>query len=246
MKKRLLLTMPILFASMLAHGQAAPSPGQNIPGPGPAPSTDPNTDKKEEPKLGSYHVETTYMAPGSTAHLLMPQPVVELKSASPRIPGEVNGTTTLPDQVAFDSIGRPSFDCIPVNAVQLGCDDLDTARITQVDPKTIAYHLTNRGGAVRIALNIQVRDLALHSQPDAEQEWQPDQVIFISVPKPTPALNVVSSTLVGVWDGNAIVFEVGKPLPETAKKGLQDLNIHQDLGDKILYSYKVKSPKSAK
>jgi hypothetical protein len=245
MKKRSLLAVPILFTSLLAQGQAAPSPGQNIPGPGPAPSSDPNTEKKE-PKLGSYHVETTLWAPGSTAHLLSPQPVVELKGATPRVPGDVNGTTVIPDQMQFDSIGKPSFDCTPVSSIQHGCDALDIVRITQVDPKTVAYRLSNHGGAVRIALNIQVRDMVLRSQPDTEQEWHPDEVIFVSVPKPTPSLNVVSETLVGTWDGNAIVFEVGKPLPESAKKGLQDLNVHQDLGDKILYSYKVKSPKSGK
>ena len=32
----------------------------------------------------------------------------------------------------------------------------------------------------------------------------------------------------------------GKALPESAKKGLEDLGVHQDLGDAVLYSYRVK------
>lgn len=245
MKKRLLLAMPVLFASMLAHGQAAPSPGQQIPGPGPAPSSDPNADKKE-PNLGSYHLVLTYWAPGATTHPLFPQPVVELKGATSRTPGEVNGTIPIPDQVAFEAIAKPSYDCTATTPIGHGCDNIDSARITPVDQKTVAYHFTNHGPAVRLALNIQVRDLALRSQQEAEQEWHPNEVIFVAVPKPTPTLNVVSVTLVGVWNNTAIVFEPGKPLPATAKKGLDDLNIRQDLGDKILYSYKVKDPKSAK
>jgi hypothetical protein len=244
MKKRFLLALPMLLASMLAHGQAAPSPGQTIPGPGPAPSSDPNAEKKE-PKLGSYHVVTTFWTPGPTTHMLSPQPVVELKGATQRMPGDVNSTTTIPDQFVFESLGKPSFDCTPVNPVMHGCDSLEVARINPIDQKTVAYRFGNHGGAVRIAMNIQVRDMVLRSQPDAEQEWHPNEVIFITVPKATPTFNVVSETLVGVWNNQAIVFEPGKPLSESAKKGLEDLNIHQDLGDKILYSYKVKEPKKS-
>jgi hypothetical protein len=242
MKKRSLLAVPVLFASLWAYGQAAPSPGQNIPGPGPAPSSDPNAEKKE-PKLGSYHLVLTYWIPGPTTHILSPRPVVELKTATSRIPGEVNGTTAIPDQFVFDGVGKPSFDCTAVNPSDRGCDDLDDVRVNSIDQKTVAYRASNHGGAVRLTLNIQVRDLVLHSQPDAEQDWHPNEVIFITVPKPTPSLNVVSETLVGVWNDQAIVFEPGKPLSESARKGLEDLNIRQDLGDKILYSYRVKDPK---
>jgi len=46
--------------------------------------------------------------------------------------------------------------------------------------------------------------------------------------------------LVGEWNGEAIVFEVGKDLPESAKKGLEDLGVKQDLGDRVLYSFRVR------
>jgi hypothetical protein len=48
--------------------------------------------------------------------------------------------------------------------------------------------------------------------------------------------------LVGEWNGEPIVFEVGKPLPDSAKKGLEDLGVKQDLGEGILYSFRVKEP----
>jgi hypothetical protein len=245
MKKRSLLAVPVLLASLLAHGQAAPSPGQKIQGPGPDTSSDSNADKKEA-KLGNYHLVITYWAPGSTTHLLSPQPVVELKTANPRTPGDVSGTVPIPDQSVFEAVAKPSYECTPTTPVGRGCESLDIARITSTDPKTISYRFTNHGPAVRMAMNVEVRDLALRSQEQAEQEWHPNEVIFVSVPKPTPSFNVVSATVIGVWDNNAIVFEPGKPLSAAAKKGIDDLNIRQDLGDKILYSYKVREPKASK
>jgi hypothetical protein len=65
-------------------------------------------------------------------------------------------------------------------------------------------------------------------------------VIFVSLPKATSVYRFVSETLVGVWNSEPIVFEAGKALPESAKKRLDDLGVHQDLGDALLYSYRVK------
>lgn len=242
MKKRSLFAVPVLFASLLAHGQAAPSPGQTIPGPGPTP--DSNSDKKDE-KVGSYHLVTTFYTPGPTIHALQPQPVIELKAASPRNPGEASGAIPIPDQYSFEGLGQPSFECVPVNLQQNGCDSLDIKRIVTSNPKSISFRFTNHGPAVKISLNLQVRDLVLRSQQENEQDWSADQVIFVSVPKPTPTFNFVSETLVGVWNSNAVVFEPGKALPPAVQKALQDQNIRQDLGDKTLYSYKVKDPKKA-
>jgi hypothetical protein len=33
---------------------------------------------------------------------------------------------------------------------------------------------------------------------------------------------------------------VGKELPESVKKGLEDLGVKQDLGDRVLYGFRVK------
>jgi len=238
MKKSSLLAVPVLFTSLLALGQAVPSPGQSYPGAGPTPDT--NNSEQKEPKLGSYHLVVTYWTPGTTTHQLTPQPAIDLKAATLRTPNEVNGNIQIPDQYAFDSVGRPAFDCMPASNLPHGCDSLDATKVVSTDPKSITDRFVNHGPAVRVALNIQVKDLVMRSQQDADQEWKPDQVIFVAVPKATPSFNVVSVTLVGVWGKDAIVFEPGKPLSESAKKGLEDLNVKQDLGDKILYSYRVK------
>jgi len=243
MKKSSLLAVPVLLSSLLALGQAQPSPGSSYPGPGPGPSSDSNNSDQKEPKLGSYHLVLTFWTPGPTTHMLTPQPAIELKAASLRTPNEVNGTIPIPDQYVFDSIPRPSYDCMAASNMPHGCDSLDATRLVSTDPKSVTYRFGNHGPAVKLGLNIQVRDLIMRSQQDAEVEWKADQVIFVAVPKATPQLNVVSETLVGTWGKEAIVFEPGKPLSESAKKGLEDLNVKQDLGDKILYSYRVKSPK---
>ena len=47
----------------------------------------------------------------------------------------------------------------------------------------------------------------------------------------------------GTWNGEAIVFEVGKDLPAGAKKALEDLGVKQDLGDRVLHSFRVKEPR---
>jgi hypothetical protein len=65
-------------------------------------------------------------------------------------------------------------------------------------------------------------------------------VIFVAVPTATATYRFSSEALVGEWNGEAIVFEVGKELPESVKKGLEDLGVKQDLGDRVLYGFRVK------
>ena len=39
---------------------------------------------------------------------------------------------------------------------------------------------------------------------------------------------------------NRLCLRPVRRLPDSAKKGLEDLGVHQDLGDAVLYSYRVK------
>jgi hypothetical protein len=48
--------------------------------------------------------------------------------------------------------------------------------------------------------------------------------------------------VVGEWNGAPIVFEAGKALPASAKRGLEDLGVRQDLEEAMLYSYRVNEP----
>jgi hypothetical protein len=80
------------------------------------------------------------------------------------------------------------------------------------------------------------------SQSTPNTPWHPREIIFVAVPKATQAFHFASEVLVGEWNGEPIVFEVGKPLPDSAKKGLEDLGVKQDLGEGILYSFRVKEP----
>jgi hypothetical protein len=87
-----------------------------------------------------------------------------------------------------------------------------------------------------------VRDILPVSTGTAETEWHARDVIFVAVPKATPVYRFSSEVLVGTWNGEAIVFEVGKDLPAGARKALDDLGVKQDLGDHVLYSFRVKAP----
>jgi hypothetical protein len=196
--------------------------------------------------VGSYSLLITTLEPSIAAHWLSPPLTLDLDGASPLAPREISGTKTVPSQYVIEGFGNPRYDCIAKISQERGCDALDRSDLTLRDENTVAYHLLGHGEAVQLELNLQVHDLSPVSRTTLEASWHPGDIIFLPVPKPTPSLHFLSAVLVGTWNGNAIVFEPGKPLPDGAKKGLEDLDVHQDLGDKILYSYKVKDPKVAK
>jgi hypothetical protein len=123
-----------------------------------------------------------------------------------------------------------------------GCEALDRATLTVRDANTIGYHIVSHGAAVELSVNAEVHDILPVSSGSEETPWHAGEVIFVAVPKATPAYRFSSEVLVGTWNGEAVVFEVGKDLPEGAKKALEDLGVKQDLGDRVLYSFRVKEP----
>jgi hypothetical protein len=227
----------LMLISMLAHGQNAPAPAPPATSPTPA-----DTEKS----LGNYSLVVTTLEPSSATHLLNPPLVIQLDGATQPAPRERSGTETVASQYAIEGFGNPRYECMAVNAHDHGCDALDRSSFLVRDANTLEYHLANHGAPVRLEINLQVHDQLPVSQVVMQASWRPREVIFVSVPKPSPSFRFVSAVLVGDWNGNAIVFEPGKPLPESAKKGLEDLGVHQDLGDKMLYSYRVKEPKNPK
>ena len=98
----------------------------------------------------------------------------------------------------------------------------------------------SHGAAVTLNVNLEVHDIVPVSQSTPNTPWHPREIIFVAVPKATPVFRFASEVLVGEWNGEPIVFEVGKPLPDSARKGLEDLGVKQDLGEGILYSFRVK------
>jgi hypothetical protein len=253
MRARCALALWIALAPALPPSHAS---GQ-APGPPPAPDAD-HPDKS----LGSYSLVVTTLEPSPGDHLLNPPITLQLEAGSELAPKTSTGTKTIPAQYAIESFGNPRFDCLPAAAAgpaaqapaspspasspNDACEAIDRADLAIRDPNTVAYHLVNHGAAAQLELNLQVRDLVPVSRNTLDAQWHALEVIFVPVPKTTPSQHVLSAVFVGDWNGNAVVFEPGKPLPESAKKALEDLNIHQDLGDKTLYSYKVKDPKQAK
>jgi hypothetical protein len=248
------LLLLLLLSPILASAQA-PGP----PPPTPAPDATPKS-------LGSYSLVVTSQEPSPATHLLTPPLLIDVAAATVLAPGDASGTKSLPPQYLAEDFANPRYDCIPgppavsaprpagsaasapssvVERVH-GCDAIDRAELTLRDPSTVGFHIANHGPAAQLEINLRVHDLQPVSRSELQGTWHAAEVIFIAVPKPTPSDKVVSATLIGDWDGNAVVFEPGKPLPDGAKKALEDLNIHQDLGDKTLYSYKVKDPKPAK
>jgi hypothetical protein len=213
------------------------------------------TDPKLEPaKVGSYSLVVTTLEPTAAIHFLNPPPSITVKPGTKLTPAETTGNLPVPPQYTIEALGRPKLECqesAPQQdsaPQQHGCDSLDRTDLTIRDLNTVEYRVRSHGAAVELHVNLEVHDLLPVSSPvpspgqspASSVAWHTNDVIFVSVPKATPAYRFVSETLVGEWKGQPIVFEPGKPLPESAKKGLDDLGVHQDLGDAVLYSYRVK------
>ena len=213
---------------------------------GQAPGPPPDADKSEKADklLGSYSLIVTSSEPSPSTHMLNPPLTIDLEAGTPAVPKDASGTKTVPAQYTIESFGSPRYDCIESAAQNHGCDAIDRSDLSIRDAITIAYHFGGHGAAVQLQVNLQVHDLLPVSRVALEGQWHAQDVVFVPVPKATPSFRFVSAVLVGNWNGNAVVFEPGKPLPDSAKKALDDLDIHQDLGDKTLYGYKVKDPKS--
>jgi hypothetical protein len=225
----------LALAAVAALGQAAK----------PAPAPDP---KKPDEPLGTYSLVTTVFEPSTATHLLNPAPTIAVDPGTDRAPVDSSGEKTVPAQYQIEKFGTPWFDCAPTAAPATpqtrprGCEALDRTVLTIRDPNTIAWRISTHGPAVQLSVNLEVHDILPVSQGTAETPWKARDVIFVAVPKATPALRFSSEVLVGEWNGEAIVFEVGKDLPEPAKKALEDLGVKQDLGDRVLYSFRVKEP----
>ncbi|MFZ0393057.1 MAG: hypothetical protein WCF17_15740 [Terracidiphilus sp.] len=199
------------------------------------------TDAKPTPaKVGSYSLVITTVEPTATTHWLNPPPTIDVKGGTKLAPAESTGNLTVPQQYTIEAFGIPQQECEEAAQQQHGCDALDRTDLTIRDPHTVEYRIASHGGAVQLRVNLQVHDLLPVSHGGASTDWHAGDVIFVSVPKATPVCRFVSETLVGEWNGEPIVFEAGKALPASAKKSLEDLGVHQDLGDAVLYSYRVK------
>jgi hypothetical protein len=199
------------------------------------------TDAKAEPaKVGSYSLVVTTLESTATTHWLNPPPTIKVTGGTKLAPAETTGSLTVPQQYTIEGFDAPKQECEEAGQQQHGCDALDRADLSIRDRNTVEYRTVSHGAAVQLRVNLQVHDLLPVSHGGASTDWHARDVIFVSAPKATPVYRFLSETLVGEWNGEPIVFEVGKALPASAKKGLEDLGIHQDLGDAILYGYRVK------
>lgn len=221
---------------------SAAGPGVGVIWAQQGPAATKGTEAKSEPaKVGSYSLVVTALEPSATTHWLNPPPTIDVTGGSKIAPAVTTGNLTVPDQYTIEAFGAPRQECVAAGQ-QHGCDALDRTDLTIRDPHTVGYRIVSHGGAAQLRINLQVHDLLPVSHGGASTDWHAGDVIFVSVPKATPVYRFVSETLVGEWSGEAIVFEAGKALPASAKKGLEDLGVHQDLGDAVLYSYRVKEP----
>jgi hypothetical protein len=190
--------------------------------------------------LGSYSLVVTTLEPTETTHWLNPPPTISVKGGTKLAPAETPGNLAVPQQFTIEAFDIPQQECEEAAPQQHGCDALDRRDLTIRDRNTVEYRIVSHGAAVELRVNLQVHDLLPVSRGGASTDWHAGDVIFVSVPKATPVYRFVSETLVGEWKGEPIVFEAGKALPESGKKGLEDLGVHQDMGAAVLYSYRVK------
>lgn len=223
-----------LAMATLATGIAAMR-GQQSPS-----AAKPDDAKPEPAKAGSYALVVTTIEPTTATHWLNPPPAITVKAGTKLAPAETSGTLTVPQQYTIEDFAAPRVECREAAPQQHGCDALDRTDLTIRDPNTVEYRIVSHSAAAALAVNLEVHDLLPISHSGASTDWHAGDVIFVSVPKATPVYRFVDETLVGQWNGQPIVFEPGKPLPASAKKALEDLAVHQDLGDAVLYSYRVK------
>lgn len=209
--------------------------GQNAPG------STPET-KKVAAIVGQYSLVTTVVESSAETHWLNPAPVIAVSAGTQYVMAQTTGNLAVPAQVAIEEFGVPRYECAETAAKQKGCGALDRTDVVIRDANTVGYHIETHGAAVQLTVNLKVRDRLPVSREGPSADWHAGEVIFVSVPKATASYPFVSETLVGSWQGEAIVFEVGKPLPDGAKKGLDDLGIKQDLGDRTLYGFRLKEP----
>lgn len=191
---------------------------------------------------GSYSVVVTLVETSAATHLLNPAPTVAVERASKQDPRDSTGILEVAPEMAIEGLGKPRYVCAPAVAKDHGCEAIDQCLLTVRDPNKLEYHVLNHGAPAQLKVNLLVHDLMPVSREGAKTVWHAGDVIFVSASKATPAMRVVSTVLVGEWNHEAIVFELGKPLPADAQKALEDLGVKQDLGDKVLYSYRVKKP----
>jgi hypothetical protein len=162
------------------------------------------------------------------------------------VPTATAGNLTVPAQYRIEELGVPRYECAETGAKQHGCDALNRTDVLIRDANTVGYHIETHGPAVQMTVNLKVHDRLPVSHESPPTDWHVGEVIFVPLPKATAAYPFVSETLVGTWQDEAIVFEVGKPLPAGAKKSLDDLGMKQDLGDQVLYAFRVKEPEKKK
>jgi hypothetical protein len=221
-----------LFGAWAVWGQAAPDPGQDA--------------KKEPAVMGQYWLVATVVESSPTTHWLNPAPTVAVQGGTRYAAAETAGNLAIPAQYAIEEFGVPRYDCAEAAAKQRGCGALDRIDVMIRDGNTVGYHIVTHGAAVQLTVNLKVHDRLPVSHEGPAVDWRAGEVIFVPVPKATAATSFVSQTLVGTWQGEAIAFEVGKALPAGAKKGLDDLGMKQDLGDQLLYAFRVKEPEEKK
>jgi len=244
-RRRLIAALVLAICGVAPAGKAIwPQQAPATPKP-PAPSANGGaangTDAKPQPpKVGNYSLVVTTLEPTAATHWLNPPPAIDVTAGTKLAPAETKGNLTAPPQYTIEAFGIPRQECAETAQQQHGCDALDHADLTIRDQNTVEYRIVTHGAAVQMHVNLDVHDLLPLSRGGPSIDWHTGDVIFVSVPKATPVYRFVSESLVGVWNDEPIVFEAGKPLPDSAKKGLEDLNIHQDLGDALLYGYRVK------
>lgn len=207
-------------------GQTAPDPGKEA--------------KKTPAVVGRYSLVTTVVELSEETHWLNPAPTITVAAGTKYVAAETAGNLTVPAQFAIEEFGLPRYECAETAAKQRGCGVLDRTDVVIRDANTVGYRVVTHGPPVQLTVNLKVRDRLPVSHEDPSTDWHEGEVIFVPAPKTTSALAFVSETLVGTWQGEAIVFEVGKPLPAAARKGLDDLEVRQDLGDRVLYAFRVK------
>ncbi len=229
--------LAMLFAWLGAWGQAPAVPA--------AKDADAKGAEAKQVALGSYSLVTTATEASGAAHWLNPPLTIEVPAGTEYVPAEAAGNLTVPAQFAADGFGPRRYECVADAPKGGGCKALDETELTIRDANTVGYHIVTHGAAVKLTVNLEVRDILPVSRGGPSWEWYAGEVIFVTVPKATGEFHFVSEVLVGDWNGEAIVFEVGKDLPESAKKGLEDLGVKQDLGDRVLYSFRVRKAGSS-
>jgi len=195
----------------------------------------------QEHDRGIWHLQTTHTGPVGEAHILRIGGNfvwVHLDDQNAANPRTYAKDFSIPDDQVLDHLDNAPINCAADVPASNGCVFIDYNQLSKLNDQTIHWMAKNHGGKCGYYLGIYTRDLGNHIENGPDNHWVEGKTFLVQVPQ-----DVTSATVIGSFDGNAIMFSPKDPLSaEDAKrfKLLEKKNIPDDQHPIMTnYIYKV-------